>query len=190
MRARRIVVRFAVVAAWISLIAWQPGCLTTFLLNQTAERTGNVTVVFINDTPYRASFSYGAWDSLNRNPPGPIEFRQLRLEGQDTAGPTSLNCARNFAVGTQEFYDRAVSQDVHESAAFDADAFDIVVHFSDAPADSDLAAIATVGSARGNERLVGVDYGCGDQLVFTFVQDPDAEGGFRIDFAVLVGESN
>lgn len=190
MRARNVIAGLALAVLCGGLIALPPGCSATLLLNQTAERSGNVTVVLINDTPYRASFSYGAWDAWQRNPPGPIEFRQLRLEGQDTAGPTSLNCARNFAIGTQDFYDRAAYHKVGDSANFDADAFDIVVHFSDAPADSNLAATATVGTALGQEWLLGVDYSCGDELVFTFVQDPDAEGGFRIDFAVLVAEGN
>ena len=189
MTSKTVVSRLAPILLGLGLLASGPGC-STFWWNQTAERTGSFTVLFINDTPYRASFSYGVWDSLDRNPIGQMEFHQIRVEGHSSATPDDeVTCARNFALGTQELYDRALANDQHETAEFDPDAFDTVVHFSDQPADSDLAAAATVGTAAGFERLLGVDYTCGDQLIFTFVQDPDAEGGFRIDFAVIFGES-
>jgi hypothetical protein len=69
---------------------------------------------------------------------------------------------------------------------FVPEAFDTVVHFSSAPAGSTGEGLPTQGTAEGIERLLGVDYSCEDQLVFTFVQDPDAPGGFRIDYQVIV----
>ena len=48
-----------------------------------------------------------------------------------------------------------------------------------------LEAVATVGTAVGLNKLVGVDFSCGDELIFTFRPDPDAEGGFRIDFQLI-----
>ncbi|MFH1746468.1 MAG: hypothetical protein ABIG44_05420 [Planctomycetota bacterium] len=185
MKLGNVMVGLALAGICVLALAAQSGCSPDFFLNLIAERAGQFTVIFINDTAYRASFSYGSWDAMDRNPPGPLEFRQRRLEAHDTAGPTAISCARNFAIGTQDFYDRAVYHEVNLSSTFDADAFNVVVNFSDAPADSDLAAAATVGTALGTERLLAVDYNCGDQVIFTFVQDPDATGGFRIDYAVL-----
>jgi len=164
------------------------GC-TDLLANLTTEVTGNVTVIFINNTPYRASFSYGTYDAFDRVGPGEMQLRQLRLEGNTVSTPVQIRCARNFAVGTQGLYDRAVALKLPETqTGFDADAFDTVVHFSDQPEDSDLAAVATVGTAPGIEKLLGVHYTCGDRLFCTFVQDPNVSGGFRIDFFVIKDE--
>ena len=167
-------------------LAWEPGCTATLVRNLTAERTGKVTVLIINDTPYRASFTFGSWDSWDRNPPGPIDFQQLRLEANSASGAGTLTCARNVAIGTAELRQRALDDKSDEQTTFDADAFDTVVHFSDAAADSPLAAVATVGTAEGIGKLLGVDYTCADELMFTFVQDPAAKGGFRIDYTVII----
>jgi hypothetical protein len=171
------------------IIVWGAGCSPELLRYLTAERTGNISVLFINDTGYRASFSYGVFDSLDRNPPGSMQFQQLRLEKKSTSDVITLTCARNLAIGTQEFYQRGLDQDVQHGSGFDPDAFDTVVHFSDAPADSELAAAATVGTAEGAGKLLGVDFTCADEIIFTFVEDPAAPGGFRIDFAVIVDKT-
>jgi len=163
------------------------GCVN-LVLNQTAELTGNVSILFINDTPYRASFSYASWNSLDRDPPGTINFRQLRLAPYASNGPVTLTCARNVAIGTEEMYQRVIDTEANQTATFDPDAFDTVVHFSDQPADSELAAIATVGTAVGSEKLLGVHFECGDELIFTFVEDPDVPGGFRVDYALIKAE--
>jgi len=76
------------------------------------------------------------------------------------------------------------------TTSFDADSFDTVVHFSAAASDSDAAALPTAGTALGVEKLLGVDYSCADLLVFTFTEDPDAEGGFRVDFEVILDQTN
>ena len=185
MSSKTITVGLVLALVSIGFLSALVGCPATLLLNQTAERTGNITVTFINETPYRASFTFGTWDALDRSPPGPISFGQDRLEGMDSAQATQL-CARNFAVGTQDMYDRIV--EAADLTEIDVDAFDTVVHFSDAAAGSNLEAVATVGTALGIEKLLGIDFTCGDQLIFTFVQDPDAVGGFRIDYAVVPDE--
>ena len=161
------------------------GCLApSFLLNQTAERTGNLTFDFVNNTRYRASFTFGVYDALDHTPGG-VSFNQTRLEAGLSAISTGTQCARNAVVGTQEFLDRVLATDADETDDFDPDAFSAVVNFSSAPADSDIAALPDVGTANGIELLLGVDYSCDDRIVFTFEEDPDAPGGFRIDFLVI-----
>ena len=167
------------------LLAWGVGCSSDVFHYLTAERTGSVTVQFINDTGDRASFSYGTYDSLDRYPPGQMQFQQLRLEKKSSSSVVTLTCARDLAIGTQEFYQRGLDRDVQHNSGFDADAFDTTVHFSDAPADSVVAASATVGTAAGLHLRLGVDFTCADEILFTFVDDPAAPGGFRIDFAVI-----
>ncbi len=166
------------------------GCISpTFLLNQTAVRSGNLTFDFVNNTRYRASFSFGAFDALDRGPGG-VEFNQLRLEAGLSAVATVTQCARNAVIGTQEFLDRVLATDADQTDDFDPDAFSIVVNFSSAPVDSATAGLPDIGTASGLELLLGIDYSCDDRVVFTFEEDPDAPGGFRIDFVVIQDEPN
>ncbi len=116
-------------------------------------------------------------------PPGPVTIQQPRIEaGQSTQ--FTLDCRRNVAIGTQELVRRIIDTDSDQNANFDNDAFDDVVHFSNAPANSPAAALPTVGTAEGREVLIGIDFSCNDLLIFTLEEDPNAPGGFRIDFAV------
>ena len=175
----------AVAAAGI-LTAVLGGCIGTIGRNQLVERTGNVTVVFINNTPYQAAFSYGSYDAWDRSP-GAVNFEQLTVPANTSSTAATLPCARNVAVGTDDFVARVIATKADETAtAFDPDAFDTTVHFSSAPAGSAAASLPTAGSAVGAQELLGVDYSCEDRLIFTFVEDPDAPGGFRIDYEVIL----
>ncbi|MBU0640747.1 MAG: hypothetical protein KKB50_17930 [Planctomycetes bacterium] len=160
------------------------GCTAELWDYLTEERAGNIAVTFVNDTPYRASFSFGTWDDLDRTP-GATELYQLRLEGNTVSDVALLTCRRNMAIGTQAYLDRVLDVRANDTPSFDADAFSTVVHFSSAPADAADAALPTVGTGQGIEKLLGIDYSCESQLIFTFVADPDAVGGFRIDYALL-----
>jgi hypothetical protein len=188
MKNKSVVVSLGLMAAVVAGLLATVGCLPAVFVNLTAERTGSVTFIFINDTPYRASFSFGTYDAWDRLPETVTELNQLRLEARTTSAPASVQCMRNAVIGTDEFVTRVLNSGGAESPTFDVDAFDAVVHFSSAAADAPDAALPTVGTALGVEKLLGIDYSCADQLIFTFVQDPDAEGGFRIDFAVLQEE--
>ncbi len=175
--------------ALVWLLGVSNGCTTELFRNQIEQRSGNIAFVFINTTPFRAAFSFGTFDSLDRAP-GPVSLQQLLLEGGVSSSPQNAPCRRNAAIGTREFVDRVLDTDADNIANFIPDALAINVNFSSAPADSDLAALPTEGTATGREVLLGVDYTCGDQLIFTFVQDPDAAGGFRIDFEVLSNDGD
>lgn len=164
------------------------GCAGDLFSNQTAERVGNVSVIFINNTPFRASFSFGTWDSLDRVTPGPVTLQQARVAAGVTTDPTTLPCRRNFAIGSEEFNQRVIDTRADDTANFDPDAFTDGVNFSSAPADSDAAALPTRGKAQPIELLLGVDFSCGDIIIFTYVEDPDAPEGFRIDYEVIVDE--
>lgn len=175
-------------SAWMGLAGLTgltASCSPELIANQTARRQGNVSFQFVNTTPFRASFSYGTYDALDRNPPGSVVLEQLRLEGFQTTAPTDVECRRNAAVGTQALVDRVVETKGDLVVNFDREAFTPVVNFSSADADSDAAALPTEGTAEGIELLLGVDFACADRLIFTFVQDATAPGGFRIDFSLL-----
>jgi hypothetical protein len=176
------------VSVWTALTglaALTASCSSELIANQTAVRQGNVAFQFVNTTPFRASFTYGTYDALDRNPPGAPNIQQLRLEGFQTTAPTDVTCARNAAIASQSLVDRVIDTDGHLAVNFDREAFNAVVNFSSADEDSDAAALPTEGTAEGVELLLGVDFGCRDRLIFTFVQDPAAPGGFRIDFSLL-----
>jgi hypothetical protein len=163
-------------------------CATDFILNLIEERSGQITVVIINNTPYRAAFSLGSYDALDRDPPGPIDFIQRRIEGNTTSALLTLECRRNVAIGTAEMIARAIDNGLHEEEGADLDAFVPEVNFSSAPADSAAAASPTVGIAEGREVRLGVDFGCGDELIFTLLEDAAAAGGFRVEFDLLPQE--
>ncbi len=168
-----------------TVLVLQVSCTGDFVANQTEERSGNVSVQFINSTPFRASFSFGSYDSLDRDPPGPVTLMQSRLEGLTNSAPVQLTCRRDVSIGTDEFLQRVLDTNADNTANFDAEAFSSMVNFSSAASDSDAAALPTEGTALGRNVRLGVDYTCGDLLIFTFTQDAVRPGGFRIDFSVV-----
>lgn len=180
MNRKAILLLLALFAAGVVSTA---GC-TDFLAGFFEERSGSVTVVITNNTPYRASFTIGSYDAFDLNPPGAVQMQQPRFEANTTSSST-FNCRRNLAIGTQNLLDRAIATGEDQADNFDPDSFVTVVNFSSAPADSDAAALPTNGTAAGREVRLGVDYACGDQLIFTFVEDATAAGGFRIDYQLL-----
>lgn len=171
----------------IGILVASGSCTPNLISNETQELSGNITVSFINNTRFRASFSFGSWNSLDRSTPtpGPVALQQLRVEAGQTSAPATLACRRNLAVGTQELVQRVIDTKGTTVAGFDADAFVPVVNFSSAPANTAAAALPTDGTAQGRGELLGVDFKCGDQLFVTFEEDDTAPGGFRIDFQVL-----
>jgi hypothetical protein len=56
------------------------------------------------------------------------------------------------------------------------------IGFTGAPFGDPQANVPTQGTAQGVTRYLGPDYLLNGMLIFTFVQDAAAEGGFRIDF--------
>jgi hypothetical protein len=183
---RSVKVRVSLVLAGLAGVAGLvAGCNSAFINNLIEPLGDDIEVVFINDTAFRASFTFATYDPLDRTAPGGVDFEQRRLEGGGTTDTIVLSCARAFAIGTDELVQRMNNLDAQTSEDFDADAFDSVVHFSNADADSELAALPISGTAAGVEKLVGVDFSCGDRLIFTIRRDPDADGGFRIDYQLI-----
>ena len=162
------------------------GCFVDgdFFRNNTAPRFGSMIFIFVNQTPYRAAFTFGGYDDLDRTP-GAVNALQIRVEGNSTTAPQTTACRRSAAIGTAELIRRAIDADFEDSALFNADSFGSVVNFSSAPLDSDANSLPTEGTAAGRTLLLGADYDCNDRLIITFVEDPEAEGGFRIDVAVV-----
>lgn len=185
--SRRVASRWTCLGLAALAVTIGGSCTGTLFDNQTAVRRGTIAVQFINSTPFRASFSFGTYDQLDRNPPGQVTLEQLRLDGNATSDIVDVPCRRLMAIGTQAYVDRVVATKTDQNTpGFDAEAFSTDVNFSSAAADSPGAGLPTQGTADGIERLLGVDFSCSDLLIYTFVEDPNAVGGFRIDFQVIV----
>jgi hypothetical protein len=162
------------------------GCNGTIWANQTKERTGDVTIAFVNTTTADAGFTYATWDQWDHSP-GAINFKQLTVPAQSSTATNTLPCARNLGVGTQDMVTRVreTKADVADTT-FNPDLFDTVVRFTATNAGTSADNLPTAGTAQGVELLLGVDYSCADEIIFTFVEDPDAPGGFRVDFEVIL----
>lgn len=187
MKQVRVVCSAVLAAALAAVFALPAGCSNALWLNLTKERTGNVTLVFINNTRYRAIYTYGAYDNLDRSP-GPVEVDIGTLGPLTTSAAITLTCARNVCVGTEDFIARVLQVEADTDNDLDPNIIDIVVRFSDAPAGSEAANLPTVGTAKGVDKLLGWHFSCGDRLFFTFEEDPGTEGGFRIDFDAILDE--
>jgi len=173
-------------------IAGTGSCTTTSLLNITAPTsvftppTGAPTprllrVAFINNSPFRAIFTFGSYDPLDQNT-SPTGFGQLRLESGATSPVQNQPCRKSFSVGGEELI-RLI--DVRNLTVNDARALIDGVNFSGAPLGDPLEAEATEGTALGRVDRAGVDFTCDSVLIYSLEQDATAPGGFRIDLQVL-----
>lgn len=166
----------------LSLMA---GCSGDFSNYLTESLSGNINLQFVNNTHYRASFTYGSFNDLDRTGPGPVDVGQERLEANTVTSVVTVFCRRDFAVATQDLVDRIVETNSDQADGFDRDALNERVNFSSAPIDDPAAALPSAGTAKGVLVHVGVDFACNDTLIFTFNEDPNAPGGFRIDYVLL-----
>jgi hypothetical protein len=189
MKQTRGFIRFGVGLVTV-FSALNVGCTGDLVANLTETKSGNITLFFINNTPYRASFACGTYDALDRNPPGEVDFHQLLVEANTTTTPLTLACGRNAAVGTAALIARATDTGEPDSSGFDPDIFTPLVAFSSTAQDDPGAALPDAGTAEGIEVRLGVDYACGDDLYFTFVEDETAPGGFRVEYRLLHRDEN
>ena len=180
-------------------------CSSTALFNLTAANRDfgpngqptprTLSVGFINNTPFRAIFTFGGYDQLNEDGL-PLNFGQLRLEGNTTSNTVSQPCRKTFSVGGDELI-RLIEVNIDNPLIVVTDQQALVrgVNFSSAPANSPLAASPTEGTAEGVALLAGIDYACirpstddptgTGLLLITFEQDAMAPGGFRVDSSFL-----
>lgn len=188
-----------------SLVCCGTSCNTSALLNLTAPSANFVAgqtepvpralqVGFINNTPFRAIFSFGTYDQLDQESI-PTAFGQLRLEGSTSSNQLQQPCRSTFSVGGDELI-RLLNENDNVLNINDPRAVVNGVYFSAAPLGDPLEAEPTEGTAEGRVLLNGVDFSCRRTnitdntgtglLTFTFEQDAAAPGGFRIDYSFIV----
>lgn len=169
---------------------------TSALIPPTGAQTPRVLVVgFLNNTPFRAIFTFGAYDALDDNTL-PTNFGQLRLEGLTSSAQINQPCRKIFSVGGEELI-RLIEENINSPQINVTDENALVdgVYFSGAPLGDPLEAEPTEGTALGLTLLAGVDYTCARTdvqqltgtglLIFSFEQDATAPGGFRIDYTFI-----
>lgn len=172
------------------LLCLPTGCIGNLVFNQSEELSGNITVQVVNNTPFRASFTFGMYDSLEKDPPGAVSLFQQRVEGNASTTAQTLPCRRVGGLATERMLQRVLDTNGDSAAGFDDAVFGSTINFSSAPPDSDAATLPTEGTAEGMEVRLGVDFTCGDLLIFTFEPDDSAPGGFRVTFSVIEDEED
>jgi len=176
----------------ITLAGLIVSCTPTAFLNLTfptsdfAPGTGlpmarALQVGFINNTAFRAIFTFGGYDPLDKDT-SPANFGQLRLEGNSSSPQLAQPCRKVFSVGGEELV-RLIG--VNDLTVNDPRALLDGVNFSGAPLGDPLEAAPTEGTAQGRILQGGVDYNCEGLALFTFEQDATAPGGFRIDYTFV-----
>ena len=162
------------------LIPGSVTCTPDQFLANTVARRGNATFAFLNETPYRAIFSYGLFDPQDQRTE--LQFNQLRLEGESFSDVFQLNCQRVISVGSERLLELAEDNEVPID---DQDAFVVGVSFSDTDPEDLLAGRPTVGRADPLTLQLGIDYSCETLVVFIFRQDAQTPSVFHIDWLVM-----
>jgi hypothetical protein len=170
----------SVAAFALPLTALVSSCTPSAFLNLTVTRRNNIQIGFINNTPFRANFTFGGYDVLD-SATVPI-FGQLRVNANSTAATQTQACRRTFSLGGAELIRLITVQNltVNDQPVLHTD-----VYFSSAPANDPLAAAPTEGTANAMVLQDGVDFLCQGVLTFAFEQDAAAPGGFRVDYIFI-----
>ena len=192
---------------WWMLVKWPVGVLAAALTMSVACGGGgifnaaslggnnpgdraNLQVIFINNTPFRAIFTYGTYDPLNKGfRPDARQFSAdadpaLRLErDSESEVITFTRCGRAFSLGGAALIDRL--KDAGLTADLREEALQPGIAFSDKPLDDPGAGQATAGRAPEVVTEQGVEYPCGALLIYTLEVDPTQPSGFRVGLEVM-----
>ena len=188
-------------AAWLvpGLMLF-PGCvadssnLTAPLGGDIAGSRGQVRIVFINNTPFRAVFTFGTYDQTD--PSSEPDFSQfghdpagLVLEGDSTSPVGVFNCARVFSIGGPRLL--ALIADNLPDAPVADEALIEGVEFFTIPVDNSGAALAPVSQGKSPpfEALLGVDFPCNALLIVRLEIDDLGREPFRIAFELIPSRS-
>lgn len=195
-RFRRRIPR-AVAAPCMAMILLLPGGCGEFFRNQStslggdqAGSRGQLRVLFINNTPQRAVFTFGAYDQSD--PAFPPDFEQfgprggdLTLDGDTTSTIRTVDCARVFAIGSPRLH-TFITENI-DAAAVIAEALVEGIDFYNVGDDGNGA--DRVGSAGPLEALLGVDFAC-NALLIVYLEPTGDPTQFRIDFQVIPSASD
>ena len=170
-----------------------PANLTASFGGSTAGSRGSVRVLFINNTPQRAVFTYGTYDQTDQF--SQPDFRQFGLNSTDLildgdsessidpiSGQSPLICARVFGVGSPDLL-RLIDENLSGATVIE-NALSNGVEFFDVGDDGDAEA-ASAGFAPPFEALLDVDFPCAALLIVRFEVNDVGPDPFRIDFELI-----
>ncbi|MEK6799541.1 MAG: hypothetical protein AABZ12_11290 [Planctomycetota bacterium] len=167
--------------------------LTASLGGSTVGQRGDVRVLMVNNTPYRAVFTVGAYDSTD--PDYRPFFDQvvlaedgLILDGDSESRIGTIECARVFSLGGPTMLD-LIRKNV-PSEDFDASAMVEGVEFYQIDADDPSADPLLRGAAAPFEARLGVDFPCEALLIVYLEHDEQASPQFRVDFKLIPSQSS
>ena len=170
--------------------------LTASFGGDTTGARGKVQVVFINNTPHRAVFTFGTYDQTDQS--SKPDFRQfsndpagLILEGDKTSLIGSLNCARVFSIGGPRML-ALIQKNLPDATLAQEAMIEGVEFFRVEAATGDAAAApapVSQGKAPPFEALLGVDFPCNALLVVRFEIDDLGPAPFRTDFELILSHS-
>lgn len=166
--------------------------LTASLGGDVAGQRGNADVLFINNTPFRAIFVFGAYDNLDSDTqPTLLSFSSnastLNLEGNTETTIQQVQCARVFSIGGQGLLTRATAN-LDEAALVDVPLVE-GVHFSSAAVGDEDADAPIEGIAQPLDSNIGPDFECGSLLIYRMEFDDGGPERFRVELTVVPAES-
>jgi len=197
------------VTAAVALAGWLAGCgnYATLFVNQTASLgggsdaitlggagaqaspRGDLRVVFINNTPYRAVFSAAAYDAASRHSSiDLVQFgandSEVNLDADTTSGIGTFTCARQVGIGDSDLL-RLMTDDFNvvpliESATIPG------VEFFEVMEDGSRE---SRGSAAARVVNIGTEFRCESLLIFRFEINDVGDMPFRIDYQVVPADS-
>lgn len=146
---------------------------------------GIIRVLFINNTPFRAVFSGGAYDQASRHSSiDLVQFGALdsedNLEGNTSSAIGSLNCARQVGIGDDDLI-RLMTDDFNVQQQL-ASAIVPGVKFIEVMEDGTQV---DRGSAPERVIHIGTDFRCESLLIFRFEIDDSGVAPFRVDYEVV-----
>ncbi|HOJ74731.1 MAG TPA: hypothetical protein PLL65_12460 [Phycisphaerae bacterium] len=166
---------------------------------------GTIEVVFDNQTPYRAIFTFGSYDPQDQTSE-PI-YGQFAVDPDqdptpfnrgldpDTVTPRrsfAVNCGRVFSLGGQTLINRIQAADLQpfNNAPVIEAALRTGIYFTAAPLDDPDANAVEKYAVRADPvmSLLGVDYSCDSLLVYTLRLDPENSERVIIDLSVVPAE--
>ena len=167
---------------------------TASLGGDIAGSRGKVQIVFINNTPHRAVFTFGTYDQTDSSSkPNFHQFSNepagLILEGGKTSLIGSLDCARVFSIGDPRMLALILKNLPNATVA--QEAMIEGVEFFSISSDGSAAAPAPVsqGKAPPFEALLGVDFPCNALLIVHYEIDDLGPSPFRVDFELIPSRS-
>lgn len=162
---------------------------TVSLGGGTAGGRGRIDLLFINNTPFQAVFTFGSFDPLDQFTQPDFDQFSLAppartLEGNSRSDILSVSCGRVLGLGGAELL-RFIERNRPDEAADELALVEGVEFFDVPPPDSDQAMRVGVGVAPPFEARLGVDFPCGALVILRLEFDERLAEPFRVDFEFI-----